>query len=163
MKLNKGALKLCAVYTVYCFALIALGYSVTDFKGRLYFNGLAYLPALLPFCWLGLIQKVRPDSWINTVFFFLSGFSRRRLLGRRDNQRLETAAGAVAAIYSHRRRAAWLAAASVTAETPRRAIAHRQVTFGSAMPTHPHPSLRAKRSNPCHHAKKEWIASLRSQ
>jgi hypothetical protein len=26
-------------------------------------------------------------------------------------------------------------------------------------PEHPKPSLRAKRSNPCHHAKKEWIAS----
>jgi hypothetical protein len=25
------------------------------------------------------------------------------------------------------------------------------------------PSLRAKRSNPCRHTKKEWIASLRSQ
>ena len=70
MKLNRGALKLCAVYTVYCFGLIALGYFGSDFTGRLYFNGLAYLPALLPFCWLGLEQTVRPDSWINSVFFF---------------------------------------------------------------------------------------------
>src|SRR5665213_220621 len=70
MKLNRGALKLCATYTVYCFALLGLGYFVTDFEGRLFFNSLAYLPALLPFSWLGLIRVVRPDSWINSVFFF---------------------------------------------------------------------------------------------
>ena len=70
MKLNRGALKLCAVYTVYCFGLIGLGHFVSDFAGKLWLNGLAYLPALLPFTWLGLVQKVRPDSWINSVFFF---------------------------------------------------------------------------------------------
>jgi ABC-type sulfate transport system permease component len=70
MKLNKGALKLCAVYTVYCFALTALGCFVSDFKGQLFLNSLAYLPALLPFCWLGLDQTVGPHSWINSVFFF---------------------------------------------------------------------------------------------
>jgi len=70
MKLNKGALKLCAVYTIYCFGLIGLGYFGNDFKGQLFLNSLAYLPALLPFSWLGLQQVVRPDSWINSVFFF---------------------------------------------------------------------------------------------
>lgn len=70
MKLNKGALKLCAVYTVYCFALLGLGSYGGNFKSQLYLNGLAYLPALLPFLWLGLDETVRPESWINNVFFF---------------------------------------------------------------------------------------------
>ena len=69
MKLNKGALKLCAVYTVYCFVLLGLGSLSSDFRGRLFLNGLAYLPAELPICWLGLDRMVRVDSWINSVFF----------------------------------------------------------------------------------------------
>ena len=72
MKLNRGALILCAVYTVYCFALLGLGSYIGDFKGQLYLNSLAYLPAMLPFSWLGLYQKISPHSWINSVFFFYS-------------------------------------------------------------------------------------------
>jgi hypothetical protein len=69
MKLNKGALKLCAIYTVYCFVLLGLGSLSSDFRGRLFLNGLAYLPVELPICWLGLDRMVRVDSWINSVFF----------------------------------------------------------------------------------------------
>lgn len=70
MKLHKGALKLCAVYTIYCFVLIGLGIYSGDFKGQLLLNGLAYLPAALPFSLLGLHRVVGVDSWINSVFFF---------------------------------------------------------------------------------------------
>ena len=70
MKLNKGALKLCAIYTIYCFALIGLGIYGGNFKGQLFLNSLAYLPAALPFSLLGLHRFVRVDSWINSVFFF---------------------------------------------------------------------------------------------
>jgi len=47
-----------------------LGSHGGNFKGQLFLNSLAYLPAALPFSLLSLHRIVRVDSWINSVFFF---------------------------------------------------------------------------------------------
>jgi hypothetical protein len=65
MKLNRGALKLCGVYTVYFVLLVGLGH-FGDPKARIILNGLAVAPAALPFFgwgWMdpsgGLLDKQR--------------------------------------------------------------------------------------------------------
>jgi hypothetical protein len=69
MKLNRGALKLCGVYTGFFILLVGLGYS-SDVKGQAALHGLAVFPALLPLAYSGLIEFMRPYLFMRSVWFF---------------------------------------------------------------------------------------------
>ena len=139
MKLNKGALELCAVYTVYCFGLLGLGSYGGNFKGQLVLNSLAYLPALLPFSLLDLHRFVRPESWINNVFFFYPASARGCLLVRRSNQR-HAKAVCPGSAASHRRRPAGLASSALAFCAPE---LHRNIRTGFMNLTGSRPTLIA--------------------
>ena len=69
MKLNRGALKVCAVYTVFFAVLVSLGH-LGDLKSRIFFQGLAAFPVLAPLSWSGFFEFIIPVcSRMNNVFF----------------------------------------------------------------------------------------------
>lgn len=69
VRLNKGGLILCGVYTVIFIVMAAEAYFADDPKGVAFFGQLAVFPALASLSWLGLIELIPVDSRLNSVFF----------------------------------------------------------------------------------------------
>ncbi len=72
MKLNKGGLKCCAVYTGFFVIMFGLAY-FSDSKGSSIPAGISVFPfglvvGGLMYC-LGL-EDIPPESWLNSIYFF---------------------------------------------------------------------------------------------
>jgi hypothetical protein len=63
MKLNRGGLKLCAVYVVFVILLLTLAYFTSDPKGRFVFASLAWFPAGIIFAVLKLYPLMYQYPW----------------------------------------------------------------------------------------------------
>lgn len=70
MKLNRGALKFCGVYTVLFILTISTSLFSKDPKGGIVFGQLLMAPILAPLSWSGLLEFIPVDSWMNNVFLF---------------------------------------------------------------------------------------------
>lgn len=72
MKLNKGALKFCAVYICYFAVMSGIALTASDPKGAWFFGQLAVAPGLLFLGLSGLgdfLAGYLKDTWVNSGFF----------------------------------------------------------------------------------------------
>ena len=87
MKLNRGALKFCGVYTVFFILMAWAGHSANNGNGDSFFSQLAIMPVFAPLAWLGLLEFIRRTlGW--TLFFLFSILSRDCIFHRLGNQRI---------------------------------------------------------------------------
>jgi hypothetical protein len=70
VKLNRGALKFCGVYTIFFILMAWAGHSANNGNGDSFFSQLAIMPVFAPLTWSGLLEFIPPGSWMDSVFFF---------------------------------------------------------------------------------------------
>jgi hypothetical protein len=69
VKVNRGALKLCGVYTGFFVLFVGLGY-VSDLEGQAFLHGLAVFPVLLLLANSGLREFMEPYLFMKSVWVF---------------------------------------------------------------------------------------------
>jgi hypothetical protein len=69
MKLNRGALKLCAAYTGFLILMLGLAHLASDPTGRLLLSSVGWFPVGITFAVLHLFPLMYANPWMNTPFF----------------------------------------------------------------------------------------------